>query len=335
MGRTFSIIGCEHAHIGIFISEMLEAGHRCAGLYEPSNHPLADRIAAQFGIPRVADREALLGDEVDIVGCAAINNEKIEIIELCESRGKHVMIDKPAVTNREGLERLQAVIERGRIQVGMLLTERFRSALYTLKGMIDRGELGRIVGITMRKPHRLNAPGRPKWHFSKTQNGGVIIDLFIHDFDLVRWLTGQEWAETSAVMTKNILPEYPDFFDTAVLQGVTDGGVPIQLYADWHTPNKSWTWGDCRIFVTGTEGSAELRLEGDPFIDPKDNLLLFITHEAESRRIACSETPVNISADFLARIEGKPCVLTHEDILAASRAAVLSDEKAVVIDRTK
>jgi predicted dehydrogenase len=335
MGYTFSIIGCEHPHIGLFIGEMLAAGHRCVGLYEPANDVLADRIARQYGIPRVADREVLLGDEVDLVGCAAINREKIDIIELCESRGKHVMVDKPAVTNRAALERLEAVIGRGRIQVGMLLTERFRGALYTLKGMIDRGELGRIVGITMRKPHRLNAPARPQWHFSRALNGGLIIDLFIHDFDLVRWLTGEEWAESRAVMTKNILPEYPDFYDTAVLQGVTDGGVAVQLYADWHTPDKSWTWGDCRLFVTGTEGSAELRLEGDPLVAPRESLFILVQHRAEARRIPCFEPPVRIGADFLARIEGRRSVLTHADIVAASRAAIASDEQAVVIDRTK
>src|SRR5690606_31307008 len=207
------------------------------------------------------------------VGCAAINSEKIDIIEMCESRGKHVMVDKPAVVNRDGLERLQAIVERGRIEVGILLTERFRSSIYTLKGMIDRGDLGRLVGISMRKPHRLSESSRPAWHFSKSQNGGILIDLMIHDFDLVRWLTGQKLAVSHAVMTKNMLPEYPDFYDTAVLQGVTSESVAVQLYSDWHTPNRSWTWGDCRIFVTGTEGSAELRLEGDPFVGSKESLL--------------------------------------------------------------
>lgn len=335
MAYTFSIIGCEHAHIGIFIDEMLKAGHRCAGLYEANNDKLASNITAQYGIERVTDRELLLGDDVDLVGCAAVNDEKIDIIELCESRGKHIMVDKPAVTSREGLERLEAVVKRGRIQVGMMLTERFRGSLYTLKQSVDQGELGEIVSITMRKPHRLTPQNRPQWHFSKSRNGGVVIDLFIHDFDLVRWLTGHEVESAQGTMVKNILPEYPDFYDTAALQLLTNGGIPVQFYADWHNPEKSWTWGDCRLFITGTKGTAELRLEGDPFIAIGDSLLITVTHEQEARQIPFSESPVGISDDFLARIEGRSSVLTHEDILAATAATIQSDEQVRLIDRTK
>jgi predicted dehydrogenase len=335
MSYTFSIIGCEHAHIGIFIDEMLKAGHRCAGLYEENNDKLANQISAQFGIQRVTNRELLLSDEVKVVGCAAVNDEKIDIIELCESLGKHIMVDKPAVTSRAGLERLQAVMNRGKIEVGMMLTERFRGSLYTLKNQIEQGELGDLVSLTMRKPHRLLPENRPQWHFSKERNGGVVIDLFIHDFDLVRWLTGQEVASAHGVMCKNILPEYPDFYDTAAVQILTDGGIPVQFYADWHNPVKSWTWGDCRLFITGTKGTAELRLEGDPFISTGDSLLIVVTHKEAAHQISFDTPPGNISEDFLSRIEGRPSILTHEDIMATSKAVIESDEQVKLIDRTR
>jgi predicted dehydrogenase len=189
--------------------------------------------------------------------------------------------------------------------------------------------------MTLRKPHRLLPQNRPEWHFSKARNGGVVIDLFIHDFDLVRWLTGQEVASTHGVMCKNILPEYPDFYDTAALQVLTDAGMPVQFYADWHNPVKSWTWGDCRLFITGTKGTAELRLEGDPFISTEDSLLLVVTHEEQARQVAFQEAPSTISADFIARIEGQSSVLTHQDILAASKAVIDSDDEVILIDRTK
>jgi predicted dehydrogenase len=78
------------------------------------------------------------------------------------------MIDKPAVTSREDLKRLEEVIQRGKIQVGMLLTERFRPSIYTLKKLIRKGEIGEIVNIAMRKPHRLRPEERPQWHFFQT-----------------------------------------------------------------------------------------------------------------------------------------------------------------------
>ncbi|GAE07192.1 Gfo/Idh/MocA family protein [Paenibacillus sp. JCM 10914] len=213
--RKFGIIGCQHAHIGLFIEEMLALGYECTGIYEPDNMKLARAMADQYGLRILSDVKLLLSDEeVSVIGCASINNKKIDVIELCETHGKHIMVDKPAVTNREGLERLRAVLERGAIEIGMMLTERFRPSLHTVRRLIEAGGLGDIVHISLRKPHRLNPQSRPAWHFDKQQSGGIINDLFVHDFDLLRWLTGREVECASGYLAKNILPQHPSFYDT-------------------------------------------------------------------------------------------------------------------------
>ncbi|MCZ8517360.1 Gfo/Idh/MocA family oxidoreductase [Paenibacillus filicis] len=324
--QQFSVIGCQHAHIGIFISEMLALGYTCAGIYEEENHRLARGFSDKFGIPLAANKESLLGDTVAVVGCASINEDKIEVIELCESRGKHVMLDKPAVTSRRGLERLQDLIGRGRIQIGMLLTERFHPAIYTLKQTIDQGVLGELVSIGMRKPHRLDVPMRPSWFFSKRQSGGILIDLLVHDFDLLRWLTGKEIVKLEGMVGKTVLPEYPTFYNTASLQVLMEGGIATQLYADWHTPDRSWTWGDGRIFVTGTEGFVELRLSGDPLIR-EDALMIQITHQEPVASAKLMQPPRTITEDFIRRIQGYESILTHGDLLKTTEATIDADEQ--------
>jgi len=329
----FSIIGCQHAHVEIFISEMLELGHECVGIYEPDNVNLASAIASRHNIPLVSDRDRLVAEDVDIVGSAAINSEKIDVIELCEAHGKPIMVDKPIVTSLAAFERLQAVVERGKIKIGMLLTERFSPAIYTLKQMIDKGELGEIVSIGFRKPHRLRKEGRPAWFFDKAQCGGILIDLFIHDFDLLRWFTGKEVASTEGFLSKNMLPEYPTFYDAASMIVRMEGDVVAQLYADWHTPEKSWTWGDGRIFVTGTEGFAELRLEGDPSIGHRQ-LLLQLTNQQEQQLVEPVKPPFTITQDFLNYVDGSTsALLTHEAILKASWDTLQADAKTPVIGR--
>ncbi|HIW33064.1 MAG TPA: Gfo/Idh/MocA family oxidoreductase, partial [Candidatus Paenibacillus intestinavium] len=277
------------------------------------------------GIPIVDSYEMLLIDEVSLIGSSAINNEKIEIIELCEKYGKHIMVDKPAVVNRDGLERLKAVIDRGQIQVGMMLTERFHPAIYTLKQYIEQGELGEIVSIAMRKPHQLNEATRPQWFFEKEQCGGILIDLLIHDFDLLTWFTGKAIQQTEGYVGKNILAEYPTFYNTVNLQVRMEDDVVMQLYADWHTADKSWTWGDGRIFVTGTKGFAELRLSGEPENEGSPMMLL-VNDQAEWETVDLQQCPNTITDDFLERIQGNPSLLTHENILAASEAVINADE---------
>jgi predicted dehydrogenase len=332
---NFSIIGCQHEHISIFIQEMLSLGHNCAGIYETDHVELAKALCSRYDVPFVSDKELLLSESISIVGSAAINNEKIEVIELCEKYGKHIMLDKPAVTNRNDFERLKSVVERGKIQIGLLLTERFRPSLTTLQKMISKGDLGEVINIAMRKPHRLRPENRPKWHFSKEQNGGIVIDLFIHDFDLLRWLTGKEIKTVDGYMVKTMLPEYSEFYDIASLQVVMEGNILAQLYADWHTPDKSWTWGDCRIFVSGTKGLAELRLSGDPLVSRDiDELLIKVTDQEELGVVELDSLSIMISEDFVSRINGKPAMIGHHDIIRATEATLAADEKVKIIRPT-
>ncbi len=332
----FAIIGCEHVHISIFVEEMLALGHEGIGICEPRNHELATALAEKFGIPLIEDAEQLIA-AADVIGSAAINNEKIDIVERCERAGKPIMIDKPAATNRRDYERLRTVAARGNIEVGMLLTERFHPAIYTLKQKVDQALLGDLVAISMRKPHQLNPASRPPWFFSKEQCGGILIDLLIHDYDLLRWLTGSEVVKSQGNMIQRLLPEHPGFYDSVSVQVVMENGVTAQLYADWYTPDKSWTWGDGRICVTGTEGFAELRLSGDPFV-AADPLLLCTTNSEQPTRMTLIEAADSISADFLKRVNGQPSLLTNEDVLAATLASIEADEQVEIIavkERTK
>ncbi|TMV49425.1 Gfo/Idh/MocA family oxidoreductase [Paenibacillus mesophilus] len=330
--RQFSIIGCQHAHIGIFISEMMELGYSCAGIYEEEHNGLSRTLADKFGISLTRDKEKLLGDSVDVVGCAAINDEKIDVIELCESRGKHVMVDKPAAVSPDGLQRLKSVIDRGNIQIGMLLTERFHPAIYTLKKQIERGALGDIVTVGMRKPHRLDAASRPEWFFSKRQSGGILIDLLVHDFDLLRWLTGKEIESVGGYVGKTIMPEHPSFYNSASVQVLMEDGIVAQLYADWHSPVGGWTWGDGRIFVTGTESFVELRLHGDPLVG-RDPVVIRSTNGESVDTLPALQPPCTITEDFLRRIGGEDSIITHEDILKATEATTRADSLVTYLSR--
>lgn len=331
---AFSIIGCQHGHIRVLIQTLLEMGYRCVGLYEEpgESRKLAENLSIKYGVPMLERMEDALAPEVGLVGCAAVNSRKIGIVEVCERAGKPILLDKPAVTCRDGLERLREAIEGGRIEIGMMLTQRYSPAVFTLKRCIEDGMLGKPISISMRKPHRLGAAERPDWFFDRALSGGIIQDLLVHDLDLLRWLTGAEISDAQGYMSKSILPEYPGFYDAAQLLVTMEDGLVAQLYADWHTPDGSWTWGDCRIFVTGTEGSAELRLQGDPLVS-REPAFLLTTRSQELHQVPLLRPPAGTIKDFVNRTKGKPSMLSGEDVLRASSAAVLADERADTIHR--
>lgn len=327
----FGIYGFQHSHIAIFIEEMLALGHRCVGIYEPGCDTLAADYARAKGLALLSAAAELEASDVEIVGSAAINGDKIAVVRWCERHRKHVMLDKPPVTDRTAEAELQAIMERGQIQVGLLLTERFNPAIFTMRERIGAGEIGELVSIQMRKPHRLSAARRPDWFFSRAQSGGILIDLLIHDYDLLRWLTGSEIAETHSYMGKKMLSQHPDFYDSVSSTVRMDDGVVAQLYADWHTPDASWTWGDGRIFATGTAGVLEARLSGLGE-DSREQVLYLGTHRREREALRLRQPACSITADFLNRIAGRPACIAHRDIALAVEASLTADERAVFVN---
>ncbi|MDF2661013.1 MAG: oxidoreductase [Paenibacillus sp.] len=336
MSYRFGVVGCRHGHIQSFIADMLDRGHTCAGIYDPEDWKLARQYAERFNIPIAERAESLLSSNVHIIGSSAVNKEKIDLIEACERNGQHLLLDKPAVTDRSGLERLENVVRRGKIEIGLMLPKRFWGHLTALKKEIEAGALGKLVTIYISSPHKLMPATRDAWHFSKERNGGVLIDLLIHDMDLLRWLTGQEIVLTQSVMSKSILPEYPDFYDAACVQAVMGDGTTAQLYADWHTPANNKDGRYSRIVIAGTEGYAEYGVCYDA-AEGKEKTRLRITRGDGPDQGGIYLQPDADSStalsDFLDRVEGKPGSFTHRDIVAASRATIEADEQAVIRNR--
>lgn len=325
----FAIIGCRHPHIGVFVDEMIGMGHGLLGIAEREG-PLAPRLAAQYGVPLFEDAEELLALNPEVVGTSDVNDRKIDIVERCAARNIPVMADKPIVTSRDGYARLQAVA--GRIRVGMLLTERYNPALYTLRNRIQGGELGRLVSITATKPHKLNAPSREPWHFSTRENGGAVVDLMVHDFDLLRWLTGSEVDTVHGAYQQGGVAQHPEFIDSALAVVAMECGVTASLQVDWWTPQNYWCFGDGRLTVTGTKGFAEVFTNGRSAQSPEP--ALFINTDGTPVLIENDKVPGCISQDFLDGIENpQRAGISNRDILMASLATLDAFEPMMKIQK--
>jgi predicted dehydrogenase len=321
----FGIYGCRHAHIAEFVDEMLKLGHEFVGIYE-TELDIARGMAEKYKVPLFDRGEDLFKLKPDVIGTSAVNNRKIDIVELCNQQGIHVMADKPIVTSREGYARLEKVIKQGRIQVGMMLTERFNPPIYALWKMIREGRLGQVVSFTIMKPHKLLEKKRAPWHFSKEENGGIAIDLLIHDIDLLRWFTGSELDSCSGYIKKTAYPQYGTFYDSVNAVVKMKNGVVATLEANWWMPDSYFTFGDGRIFCVGTQGRVEVRTTGD--CQAKGEPFALLIRDTETY-IRCENValPTTLTQDFINRIEGrKDVIISGEDVLMSSLAAIEIDE---------
>jgi predicted dehydrogenase len=143
-----------------------------------------DKVAAEVGCRAVADYREILGD-VDAVSIATTTPMHYPIAQECLERGVHVLVEKPITETPEQARTLIATAARRGcvLQVGHL--ERFNSAILALEGTLGTP---RFV-----ESHRL-APFK-----ERGTDVNVVLDLMIHDIDLIQSLVGAPIESIDAV----------------------------------------------------------------------------------------------------------------------------------------
>jgi predicted dehydrogenase len=151
-----------------------------------ANRETRERVAAELGCRALADYRDLL-DEADAVSIATPTPLHFPIAQECLERGVHVLVEKPITETPEQARALIATAARcGRVlQVGHL--ERFNAAILALEGSLGRP---RFV-----ESHRL-APFK-----ERGTDVNVVLDLMIHDIDLIQSLVNSPIVSIDAVGT--------------------------------------------------------------------------------------------------------------------------------------
>jgi predicted dehydrogenase len=312
-----------HAHAAI--ADVLAAGEVELVAVADDEASFRDEFAARYGVPAYADwREPLERHAVDLAIVMPPHDQKAEPTAACLEAGVHVLVDKTMAVTDAGLDRIAAAVARGRAELSMYLTERFGPTFIALKQIVARGDLGRVAGCAALRPHELYTSTRHRdmWITDPAHEGGVIVDLTIHDIDLVRWYTGREVAEVWARQHRAGFPELAAGWpDMGMALFVMDDGMPAMLEADWHTPRQT-PW-DCRFFLTGTQGAAEIKSLG--FRE-----LTIWRHEQPHQVVPTpAERTDGPGRDLIRRLRGQlPVVLTAQDALAATRAVLAARRSA-------
>jgi len=145
-----------------------------------------DKVAAEVGCRAVADFRDILG-EVEAVSIATTTPAHFPIARECLEHGVHVLVEKPITETPEQARALiEAASRRGCVlQVGHL--ERFNSAILALEGVLGTP---RFI-----ESHRL-APFK-----ERGTDVNVVLDLMIHDIDLIQSLVGSPIVSIDAVGT--------------------------------------------------------------------------------------------------------------------------------------
>jgi predicted dehydrogenase len=213
------IMGSNHARV---LAEL--PGVTVVGIADPgaAHRPL---LAEILGCAACDDTEALLALGIDAAVVAAPTHLHHDIALACIKRGVHVLVEKPIASNVEEGRAIVAAAERAGVTLMVGHVERFNPAVQALKEAI-RGEEILSISITRVGPF----PPR-------MSNVGVVIDLAVHDIDLIRWFTDSEIIQVQPQL-KSAVAEREDI---ALLQFRTASGVLAQINTNWLTPFKTRT----------------------------------------------------------------------------------------------
>jgi predicted dehydrogenase len=155
-----------------------------------------DKVSAELGVPALADHRELLG-RVDAVSVVTQTPAHFPIARNFLEAGAHVLVEKPITETQEEAAQLIALAKRQRriLQVGHL--ERFNAAILAAEPYLTKP---RFIEC-----HRL-APYR-----ERGTDVNVVLDLMIHDIDIVQTIVDSPIAAIDAIGT----PVFSDEIDIA------------------------------------------------------------------------------------------------------------------------
>jgi UDP-N-acetylglucosamine 3-dehydrogenase len=262
----------------------------------------AGQVAAKYRIRAFPSADALLRT-VDAVSIAVPTTFHREVALMALAGGVHILVEKPiASTLAQAQEMMTAVRRSGKVlMVGH--SERFNPAIDALKERIDRGELGEIVAITAKRV----GPHNPR-----IRDVGVIIDLGVHDIDVISYLYGRRASKVFAVSGVRLHP-FEDYASISLFFPPDKVGT---IDTNWLTPKKVRT-----VTVVGTAGVAEI-----DYI--KRELILYRENEVIPCAVPSGEPLRRELECFLQAISSGHCPLDGEQGIYNLKVALAAQESA-------
>jgi myo-inositol 2-dehydrogenase/D-chiro-inositol 1-dehydrogenase len=187
-------------------------------------------------------------DSIDAVIICTPTNTHADLIERFARAGKAVFCEKPVDLDVARARACADVVKQvgGRVMLGF--NRRFDPHFLAVRKAIDDGRIGDVEMVTIVS----RDPGPPPAEYIKV-SGGMFRDMTIHDFDMARFLLGEEIATVSGTASVLVNPEIGELgdYDSASLVLATASGRQCVI-----SNSRRAAYGyDQRIEVLGSLGS--------------------------------------------------------------------------------
>ena len=239
-----------------------------AGIADPS--PAAREAATAAGFRAFASVEALAASGLDAAVVAVPTSLHERAAEPLFESGCALLIEKPLAQSMTVAKRMVRRAEHAGVPLMVGYVERYNPAVEALRDFIAGDRLGELVNISARRVGAL--PPRVK-------DADVLVDIGVHDIDVVAFLTGAR--RIHLVAARGGMALLDDRLDHATML-LDAAGCVVTIEANWITPVKVR-----ELTLTGTKGYCRVDyMTQDVWLAPGRSLAPAATYEAEVAQYA-------------------------------------------------
>jgi len=184
---------------------------------------LAREFAEKYGVDWFTDYEMLLDEKPDFVIVAVPTKLHRKVAEDAVKRGCHILVEKPIAHTISEARKIVEIAKKGGAQLMVGHIERFNPVVQEIKERIGRETVHLIGAVRV-------GPPIP----SERVDTGVIIDLAVHDIDIIRYLTNSEFKRISAFAADR----ESGIEESAMLSFEMENGVLVYIITNRITPLK-------------------------------------------------------------------------------------------------
>jgi myo-inositol 2-dehydrogenase/D-chiro-inositol 1-dehydrogenase len=198
--------------------------------------------------------------------------------------GVPVLCEKPISLDLATTDQVLATVARAGVALQVGFQRRFDPAFVEARRRVAAGDLGRVYLARM-AAHDAEPP--PESYLPAS--GGIFLDLHIHDFDAVRWLTGQDIVEVYAdgAVVNEMFGRHDDVDVTSIVMRLSDGALAIST-GSRHDPvgydHRTEILGSRDCLSMGYDSTLALRPADAPPDQPSQTYRTFIERFAAAYR---------------------------------------------------
>ncbi len=310
------LMGQNHARVYSEIANLI-------GIADPDEEILGE-VSKRFNMEGYKHFKDLIErKDLDAVSVSSPTSTHFEVTKAAIEAGKHVLVEKPMGGDLKKARELVEKAKKKGVVLAVGYIERHNPVVGITKKLIEKKEFGEVISVSSRRVSSFP---------SRIKDVGVILDLGIHDIDVIRYLLDSKVRSVYTLAGETVKTEFEDHANILL---EFDNGVFAFIEVNWLTPMKvrkvSLTCS--QNFVEMDYINQNLQISSSTIKKLDAGNLYRIPQEYEERKIEVEkrEPLKNELSDFLDAIEkGKEPLVSGEEgvrTLEIAHAAMQSAQK--------